>query len=698
MQQLKQILMTLALLMTAATGAWATAPTVYNTPNVALDNLQEGDILTDGFTLTIGSKSLLMKGYKSGETIQTTEYDGGISGTLSYQGVTITFTTGKGSFSRTPYVVDHEGNAWIVRQTDQSYVYIEGYDYPAVSPTGNLNQWSMVMPAGNVRVDVAYKDRTTMALTYDGTAITPEANAVTAFKGFEQEFAEALTPAVQNIEPTFNSGSAVDVTTTLADDFTFKSSDAAIIGFKSGQTYADEGTLDQMEFRELTAENTPVTLTVTYKGTNDLESKSQTLLVTVEKKTYSVSLADNTEDATNWKGNVNDAQTDVDLPITLLDGGEKVVLKYNGQRRVRKVTATTDAKPAEPDPLETPLTMEVIADGTIQVNIPSTTTNCEGMKYSLDGGQTKTTIISTTTIDNLKAGDKVQFYGIGTSNKTYGDSPEVSISGGTATVKVYGNVMSLFDEDGFATNSTLPDAEFELYGLFKNNTTLTDASGLLLPATELKYGCYQEMFNGCSNLEAGPVLPAPTLYVNCYSSMFYVCSKLASVTCLATSGINTNGSTENWLNGAGTNATGTKTVTADPTATWPRDVHGIPSGWTRLNPDGTEAGPTLADAFVDSNETVIAIGSNFLTVSATYNSGAFGAVTKSGNSASYVTSATMTKSENNIVITASGMFSGTITIDTANNTYTVSGDLFNGMNITAFSIGGNSIDPLPTKQ
>ena len=205
-----------------------------------------------------------------------------------------------------------------------------------------INEWTLTngMPAGNVLLNVAYKDRATMALTYGGTAITTEANAVTAFKGFEQEFAEALTPAVQNIEPTFNSGTAQDVTTTLAADFTFKSSDAAIIGFKSGETYAAEGTLDQMEFRALTT--SPVTLTVTYKGTDDLESKSQTLLVTIEKKTYTVSLADNTEDADSWKGNVNDAETDVNLPITTLEGGEKVTLKYNGRRKVKSITATVE--------------------------------------------------------------------------------------------------------------------------------------------------------------------------------------------------------------------------------------------------------------------------------------------------------------------------------------------------------------------
>ena len=57
---------------------------------------------------------------------------------------------------------------------------------------------------------------------------------------------------------------------------------------------------------------------------------------------YTLSLADNTKDAGNWKGNVNDAETDVNLPITKLDGGEKVTLKYNGHLKVKAVTATHD--------------------------------------------------------------------------------------------------------------------------------------------------------------------------------------------------------------------------------------------------------------------------------------------------------------------------------------------------------------------
>ncbi|MBP3767280.1 MAG: hypothetical protein J6I31_03220, partial [Prevotella sp.] len=63
---------------------------------------------------------------------------------------------------------------------------------------------------------------------------------------------------------------------------------------------------------------------------------------------------------------------------------------------------------AQASMLETPLTLEALTDGTIMVNCISTLPN--EMKYSVNGGA-KTAFTTTTTIEGLKAGDKVQFYG-----------------------------------------------------------------------------------------------------------------------------------------------------------------------------------------------------------------------------------------------------------------------------------------------
>ena len=253
-----------------------------------------------------------------------------------------------------------------------------------------------------------------------------------------------------------------------------------------------------------------------------------------------------------------------------------------------------------------PLTVEALTAGTVKVNIgDGSGTLSSGMKYSVNGGA-KTTITATTSIA-VSAGDKVQFYGNGTATQVYGDSPEVKIQGDGAgfTCKAYGNIMSLLDEENFATKTDLPDQKYVFYGLFRDNTALTDASGLLLPATTLTNACYQNMFNGCTALTAAPALPAKTLadycYAGmfdcckaltaapvlpatklaerCYSYMFNGCSNLSSVTCRATEGINANNSTDEWLYGVA--ATGT--FTAATGTTWPAGADGIPSGWTRKN-------------------------------------------------------------------------------------------------------------------
>ena len=297
-------------------------------------------------------------------------------------------------------------------------------------------------------------------------------------------------------------------------------------------------------------------------------------------------------------------------------------------------------------PLATPLTLEALTDGTIVVNDPRS-----GMQYTLNGGA-KTTMSGTTTI-NVVAGDKVAFYGNGTSITSYNGT---IIAGGTASVKAYGNTMSLINETDFATCTTLPNQEV-FTSLFENNVHLTDASDLLLPAMtlanecyeymfssctaltaapalpamtlanecylqmfygcssltaapelpamELKESCYSGMFHDCSNLStppalpattlasrcyymmfyncssltAAPVLPAPTMVTDCYNMMFYSCWRMSSITCLATSGIDENGSTNRWLY----NVAGNGKFTKASNANWPEGNSGIPIGWTVIS-------------------------------------------------------------------------------------------------------------------
>ena len=168
--------------------------------------------------------------------------------------------------------------------------------------------------------------------------------------------------------------------------------------------------------------------------------------------------------------------------------------------------------------LAMPLTLEAISAGKITVTSPK-----DGMKVSKNGGA-KTAITANPTEINVAAGDKVAFYGTATSYA----GTSIGGSGDGFKCKVFGNIMSLLYED-FADKTELPTDTKTFTYLFWNNTTLTDASGLLLPATTLTTSCYLNMFHGCTALTSAPKeLPATNLVNHCYQEMFFNCEALTS--------------------------------------------------------------------------------------------------------------------------------------------------------------------------
>ena len=278
------------------------------------------------------------------------------------------------------------------------------------------------------------------------------------------------------------------------------------------------------------------------------------------------------------------------------------------------------------DMKKTPLTLEAKTAGTIMVFGPQS-----GMQYSKNyGAKTELTADAGYNSGNevwtitVTAGETVQFYGNGTSITSYG-SNNVRIAYGTADVYIYGNIMSLVDEENFATATTLTDVNAfsylfsynsQLYNhdtyelvlpattlaarcyqaMFSDCTNLTTAPAL--PATTLEEGCYSGMFTYCTNLTTAPVLPATTLADYCYYNMFNGCTKLNSVTCLATD-ISASDATTDWLSGVA--ATGTFTKAAGMTG-WPTNsASGIPSGWTVVDnvvlTDGSD--PSALKAYAD---------------------------------------------------------------------------------------------------
>lgn len=194
----------------------------------------------------------------------------------------------------------------------------------------------------------------------------------------------------------------------------------------------------------------------------------------------------------------------------------------------------------EPDPtlmLKTPLTLEAAVAGA-KVTFKADKANvAKDIEYSTDGGATWTSGNTggdgvEVTLTNI--GDKVMFRG---DNSQYGkdngsNPPSYNTISCTADCYVYGNIMSLTDKTGFATNKVLPTGKRTFFQLFYNNTHLKNhpnaAYTLELPATTLAEYCYCNMFFGCAALVTPPALPATELENSCYGSMFRNCSSMVT--------------------------------------------------------------------------------------------------------------------------------------------------------------------------
>ena len=242
----------------------------------------------------------------------------------------------------------------------------------------------------------------------------------------------------------------------------------------------------------------------------------------------------------------------------------------------------------------TPLTLVAQADGKITVTFNNGITLANDIKYTINNGAEQTIAKNTSGAYDItvKKGDVVQLYSLNTS---LGGGAVAGARGTTRAVdsgakyinirpsmktEIYGNVMSLLKGKDNLESATTIEANNAFYGLFAGAEKLVNNTErlLVLPATTLTEGCYQDMFNGCKGIEKAPELPAPKLEKNCYQEMFYDCAKLNHVKCLATD-IKAENSTKDWLGKAGTEATGEKVLETMTDMTLNSD-DGVPESWT----------------------------------------------------------------------------------------------------------------------
>lgn len=149
------------------------------------------------------------------------------------------------------------------------------------------------------------------------------------------------------------------------------------------------------------------------------------------------------------------------------------------------------------------------------------------MEYSQDGGSTWKTWTGTAITSGSVNGERVLCLR-GTGNtvvaKTNANDRCWTISG--KNVRCVGNIEVLLDYETVENGGHPPMGDSCFANLFRNCTHLIEAPEL--PATNLTYGCYADMFMGTSITKA-PELPATNLADWCYSGMFSYCTALTTV-------------------------------------------------------------------------------------------------------------------------------------------------------------------------
>ena len=177
----------------------------------------------------------------------------------------------------------------------------------------------------------------------------------------------------------------------------------------------------------------------------------------------------------------------------------------------------------------TPLTFLAKGTGSIKVNFGVTLP--KPITYTKNGGA-ETSITTTTSIE-VAAGDEVCFFS--KNSALAHDQYDYVCFNTTADCDIYGNVMSMIDDEGngFENDVTI-GAPYALSGLFAEagQINIHSTKELLLPATTITEGCYDIMFRRCTSLTKTPELPATTLAKDCYSFMFWGCSNLTSAPAL----------------------------------------------------------------------------------------------------------------------------------------------------------------------
>lgn len=166
------------------------------------------------------------------------------------------------------------------------------------------------------------------------------------------------------------------------------------------------------------------------------------------------------------------------------------------------------------------------ANSTVGYSLNGTLTSVD-IKYSIDHCKTWTTLSTGTNIILSNIGDKVYFKGNNPNGLSTSSNDYMQFAT-TGNISLSGNVNSLLDDGNGSTITSLP-CDYCFYGLFKDNTIITDASEMIFNNITLSSYCYSYMFYGCYTLVSAPYLASMHLAEECYSFMFQYCRVLVNI-------------------------------------------------------------------------------------------------------------------------------------------------------------------------
>lgn len=335
--------MTLALLLTAVTGAWATEPKVINS-TVAVSDLNEGDILIEGAQVTLTSDHSYYLNFLQNRFFLNDATTPSISGFIHN---TTTVTVGAnglvtglsyGATARPATESGEEGNAWEVTAVEDKTVSIVGITYDATAEPPITVAWNastktgtFSMPGSDVVLTPQYAPAAKWAT--EGDAVL----APTAIEGVIAGTTDAIVKAGTVVE----GQGTVMYAVTSTNQATAPELSAFSATLPTAANIADDGATvyvwyyikgtDTPDGQEATAENT----------FNDSEICAQPLEVIVLSNKFDVTFnAANANTIEAGKATVKVGETAAEVKEGKLTGvkmGSKVTINAKNGYKFRKV-------------------------------------------------------------------------------------------------------------------------------------------------------------------------------------------------------------------------------------------------------------------------------------------------------------------------------------------------------------------------